>query len=380
MPEHRIARVELFYYRYPVAKPLISRIGRFTARQSLLVRIESSDGAFGWGEIWCNFPDCGGDHRMKLAAEIAVPWFLGQSFETVEPLLAKARQALRLVALQCGEPGPVAQILAGFDCALWDLVARGNGEPLAIALGAPKLRPLPCYASGINPGDPIAEAEIARAKGFKAFKLKIGFERDERNLASMREFLNFGDRFMVDVNQGWDFATARTRLDAMASMPLDWVEEPLPADSGDDTLALLATGSKLPLAGGENVTGADAFASLLQRRVYKVVQPDLAKWGGHSLCRKIARKALANGLRYCPHFLAGGIGLLHSAHLLAAVGGDGMLEVDNNENPLRNVMVGPLTPDGNGHVHLPEGPGLGGDPDLAAIAEWLSGHVELQAQ
>ncbi|MEO1016480.1 MAG: mandelate racemase/muconate lactonizing enzyme family protein [Pseudomonadota bacterium] len=375
---HRIERVQLIYYRFPVPKPVTSRIGRFLARQSLIVRVESSDGVFGWGEIWCNFPDCGGEHRMKLAAETLVPWVLGQQFESVEPLMAEARAAMRLIALQCNEPGPVDQILAGLDCALWDLLARSRNEPLAVTLGASSLRPLPAYASGINATDAIGEAELARAKGFRAFKLKIGFEQDHQNLEAMQSFLSPSDKFMVDVNQGWDFVTARQRLEAMADMPLDWVEEPLPADVGGDTLALLSTGTSVPLAGGENVTRREDFAALIARRTYRVIQPDVAKWGGLTWCREVARKALANGLRYCPHFLGGGIGLLHSAHLLTAVGGDGMLEVDNNENPLRDVMVEPLLPDADGQVHLKDRPGLGIEPDLHAIAEWQAGHIELR--
>ena len=44
------------------------------------------------------------------------------------------------------------------------------------------------------------------------------------------------------------------------------------------------------------------------------------------------------GKTFCPHYLGGGIGLLASAHLLAAVGGDGWVEVDANDNPLRDAL------------------------------------------
>jgi hypothetical protein len=73
------------------------------------------------------------------------------------------------------------------------------------------------------------------------------------------------------------------------------------------------------------------------------------------------------GFSYCPHYLGGGIGLLASAHLLAAVGGDGMLEVDSNENPLRDELCGPLREVRDGHVLLGGEPGLGAAPDLRAL-------------
>ena len=73
-----------------------------------------------------------------------------------------------------------------------------------------------------------------------------------------------------------------------------------------------------------------------------VVQPDVAKWGGISGCLPVARRVVAARRRYCPHYLGGGIGLLASAHLLAAVGGDGLLEVDCNPNPLREGLAEPF--------------------------------------
>ena len=73
-----------------------------------------------------------------------------------------------------------------------------------------------------------------------------------------------------------------------------------------------------------------------------MIQPDMAKWGGFTRCLSVARRIRAAGLRYCPHFLGGGVGQLASAHLLAAVGGEGLLEIDANPNPLRTRTCGAL--------------------------------------
>ena len=77
----------------------------------------------------------------------------------------------------------------------------------------------------------------------------------------------------------------------------------------------------MPLAGGENILGDDAFAEALHDRILSVVQPDLAKWGGLTRCVPLGRKINRAGLLYCPHYLGGGIGLVASAHALAAAGG-----------------------------------------------------------
>ena len=97
------------------------------------------------------------------------------------------------------------------------------------------------------------------------------------------------------------------------------------------------------------------------------MQPDIAKWGGFSACAPLADRILAAGHRYCPHWLGGGIGLAASAHLLAAAGGDGLLEVDVNDNPLREAVL-PKPEITAGKMLLPRGTGLGVEPDLSALA------------
>ncbi|MEM7464689.1 MAG: enolase C-terminal domain-like protein, partial [Pseudomonadota bacterium] len=106
----------------------------------------------------------------------------------------------------------------------------------------------------------------------------------------------------------------------------------------------------------------------------------ICKWGGISECLVVARNVLAVGLRYCPHYLGGGIGLAASAHLLSAAGGDGLLEVDVNENPLREILAGPLLPLKDGMVIIPDAPGLGYIPDLNAADEFNVFHREVRIE
>ena len=82
------------------------------------------------------------------------------------------------------------------------------------------------------------------------------------------------------------------------------------------------------------------------------------------------RAIIAHRTRFCPHYLGAGIGLLASAHLLAAVGGDGILEVDANPNPLRTQTCGPLARVVDGVATLTDDPGLGFAPDLQALREF----------
>ena len=123
------------------------------------------------------------------------------------------------------------------------------------------------------------------------------------------------------------------------------------------------------LAGGENLRGADLRAAV-DGEVLRVLQPDIAKWGGITGNLPLMRAAVARGKMFCPHVFGGGVAVLASLHLLAAVGGDGLLEFDCHPNAGRELVVGGLLPVRDGRVPVPQGAGLGAAPDMAALERY----------
>ncbi|MGH8705390.1 MAG: enolase C-terminal domain-like protein, partial [Burkholderiales bacterium] len=194
--------------------------------------------------------------------------------------------------------------------------------------------------------------------------------RDLANLKALRAALGEDAELMADANQAWTLGQALEEAPRLEPFGLRWLEEPLRADRFWDEWRALSGKTRSPLAAGENLAGADAFEAALAAGALAVVQPDVAKWGGFSGCLPVAKRILAAGRRYCPHWLGGGIGLLASAHLLAAAGGDGLLEVDANPNPLRTLTCGPLARVVDGLASLTGEPGLGAIPDLDALREF----------
>ena len=75
------------------------------------------------------------------------------------------------------------------------------------------------------------------------------------------------------------------------------------------------------------------FQGLIDSGNIEVIQPDARKWAEVTGCVAVAGKAIAASRRYCPHYLGGGIGLIASAHILAAVGGDGLTEISSCRKP-----------------------------------------------
>lgn len=373
-PPLQLTKVEAMVFRAPIAEPVQTSFGTMYDRPAVLVRVEDRDGVIGWGEIWCNFPSVGAEHRARVLETCVAPILLEQSWLDPVRAFEELTRRLRILAIQTGEPGTIAQAIAGADIALWDLAGKRAGMPLWKMLGGTAR--IQAYASGLSPTEPERLALQKRDEGYRAFKLKVGFgiERDLRNLQTLREILGSDATLMVDANQAWDAALSVKMSHRLAEYSPVWLEEPIPADHSLKEWALLAKQSALPLAAGENMRGEDTFDAAIASGAFAVVQPDLGKWGGFSGCVPVAKKAIAQGRTFCPHWLGGGIGLIASMQLKAAVGGDGYVEVDSNPNPLREWLCSPTPQVHEGGVTLSDLPGLGVEPDLDLAREFSRRH------
>jgi D-galactarolactone cycloisomerase len=358
--------------RVPCRVPVETSFGTMRDRPALFVELSDGAGNPGVGEVWCNFPACAAEHRARLLETAIFPALLNRPFETPEQCHHHLSALFARLAIQSGEPGPIAQCLAGLDLAIWDLVARRAGQPVFRILGATNPT-VPAYASGINPSKAVETVERCRDEGHRAFKLKVGFTRDGdlHNVEEICDGLAGGEQLMVDANQAWTPEAAVEILPALAEFPLNWLEEPIMANAPAEAWRTLAASTAIPLAAGENLVGAAEFDRAISGDWLDVLQPDACKWGGISGVLPIARKALEAKKRYCPHYLGGGVGLAASAHLLAAVGGDGLLEIDVNENPLRSDVFAPTIADGM--ITLTDAPGFGVSDAFDALkATWTA--------
>ena len=365
-------RAQVLVHRVPVEVPVRTSFGTMTDRPSLLIRLED-EGAVGWGEVWCNFPSVGAEHRARLLCETILP-LVAEHETRPDPaaLWSILTQRLSVLAIQSGEPGPIAQCLAGLEAALTDLEARRAGKPLWVFLREAKGdtasadetgNNVGVYASGINPSGVGASVRRALEAGHLACKVKIGFghDLDRANLEEARAVLGPDRALMADANQGWSPAAAASFAPHAGEFDLVWLEEPLRHDAPDAAWLNLAAAMTTPLAAGENFASLAEFTHLPNRRGLRILQPDVGKWGGVAMSMKVAAQAATRDLLFCPHWLGGGVGLLTSLHIKAAAGaGTGHVEVDVNPNPMRDtVSTSVMATLRNGRVTLGDVSGIG---------------------
>lgn len=370
MTSARIEAVRCLLLRLPLRRPIDGPFGRLTARPNLIAVVETSAGVRGLGEIWANFPPWGPFERTAIVEEAIRPLLVGETLDDPARFHALMMSRLRLLSNQWGAPGPVHQAVAGVDIALWDAFARAQGRPLAGLLRADGRSPgrVPVYASGIRT-DAAATIATARGRGHTRFKLQTAFSA-EINRRLLREgSAAAGDApLMTDANQTLTRESFAALRDDLTAARVLWVEEPFPVD---DVAAYRdwPRDSGLALAFGENARGLAGLEEVIALGA-DVVQPDITKTAGITQGLAIGRRAIAAGRKLCLHMYGGGLGVLASAHLTAALDGAHWLETDANDNPLYAEVFTPPIQIAGGDLIMPSGPGLGAELLDGAVARY----------
>ena len=365
-----IVSVEPFVLRLPIAEPKQTPMGLVDSAIALFVRIETTAGEVGWGEVWCNFPRYGALHRALVVSRSIAPFLRSRTFDGPLDAFDAMHRATHVLRLQSGDHGPVSAAIAGIDIALWDIVARRERLPLWKVLGGASGR-IGAYAStgradGIEP-----LLEQAMAQGFRGIKMRCWGDPAQHIGAYERARAIAGPDFeiMADANSSWPLAQAADWAQRFAGVGLSFLEEPIPVDAPIEAWRALAARSPAPLAGGENMISRGMFDTALQAGAHRVLQPDACKWSGFSAGVPLARDIVSRGLRFCPHMFSGAVGLMAAAHLLAASGSeDGLLEYGIEHNPPRDEIARLVIVDG--WIELGDAPGLGIELDAKALERW----------
>ncbi len=146
-------------------------------------------------------------------------------------------------------------------------------------------------------------------------------------------------------------------INQLSKFSIHWLEEPISSLTDQDIYLKFIKSSKLPIALGENVNDKDQFSKFLSNKYVKYIQPDLTKYGGISMLNKYFRSKYKNKIYL--HFLGSGVGLVTSAHIMSAINENGYLEMDLNNNPLRDSLFTEEIKVSNGSIILNDLPGIG---------------------
>ena len=344
------------------------------------LRLHAEDGRVGEGEATLT----GREDGLVAAAEHLVPLALAK---------ASVQCPGRFAELHPPRSIQEAGIVSAIDQALWSLHAHVNGQSLAQAIGLRRKR-IPVYAN-INrrtedrsPTGFAASAEAASAAGHVAFKVAPfdevspaicaqgdGVQAMQTGLArvaAVRQVVGPHARLMVDCHWRFDEATARALNEAAARLGVHWIETPLPESEANVpalvTLRRQCNALGMRQAGLETSVGWETMRPFCEAGAYDVVMPDMKYIGGIREMARTAAECEALGVEVSPHNPSGPVCHAASLQTSATLGAFDMLELQFDESPLFDRLVGaPFAEVSDGYAQLPRGLGLGVELDDAVL-------------
>jgi galactonate dehydratase len=342
----------------------------------LFVRVESDEGAVGWGEASLE----GWAEAVDGAFEALKDRFIGADPFAIEDIWQ--------VGYRGGfyRGGPVLlSALAGLEQALWDLKGRVFGMPAWQMLGGKVREKVRSYAwiGGDRPQEIAEAAEVRRNQGFTAVKMNATAELDwigtPKLFDDVVKRVEAAQALGMDV--GLDFhgrvhrPLAKQLAKALEPLGLLFIEEPLLSENPEG-LAQIAHMVTTPIALGERLFTRWDFKPFFAAGAVDIIQPDLSHAGGILEVRKIAAMAEAYDVAVAPHCPLGPLALAACLQIAACTPNHAIQEIslgihyNTGGHDLLNFCANKeaLTPVG-GYLPVPQAPGLGVDIDEAAVRE-----------
>jgi D-galactarolactone cycloisomerase len=269
----------------------------------------------------------------------------------------------------------LVRISAAVDIAAWDIMGKVAGLPLYRLFGGYRSE-VPCYVTcayyrdGKDLAELRDEMQMLKAQGHTAFKAKAGgvpLREDMERLAVVREVIGNDKDLMVDVNRGWDLATAIEGARLLEPLRPRWLEEPVRWADDRRELKLLAQRTRIPLSAGESELTSYGCRALLEEQAIEILQFDCTMMGGFTEGRKLAALCELNRVQVAPHHDC----FIH-AHIVASSPAGCIVEsfTDPERDPLQAELFEDPPRIANGRLMLKEAPGLGLTLSKAALAKF----------
>lgn len=358
-------------YRLPEGKTVTMGIGSTTKRDTIIVRVQTSEGITGYGE---SHPGRSPGAVTSLINNTLAPMLVGMD---AHDTIGVWQRVHRMQLSSHGQGAAAAMGLSGIDIALWDIRGKSANLPLYKLLGGSKRR-MPAYAGGISLGFQAKESLAEEAQkyvrqGYKALKLRIGdsAKADIERIVHVREALGDDIDILTDANTAYTIADVRRVFPVLADIKAGWLEEPFACNDFASYRAAAAITPLVPIAAGENHFTRFEFAQMIESGAVQVWQPDLSKTGGITEGIRIAAIASAWRIPLNAHSSATGINHAATLHFLAATENAGYFESCVSEyNPLRDMFGKTYEIGEDGCVEPSDAPGLGLDIDESVFEQF----------
>ena len=334
----------------------------------LFLKITTDEGIEGWGEPVVE----GRADTVAAAVREMGEYLVGADPTRIEDLW----QTLYRGGFYRGGPILMSAI-SGIEQALWDISGKMAGLPVHRMLGGAVRDRMRVYSwiGGDRPDDVVAEARRRIDTGMNAVKMNgteemawiDSFTKVEEVLSrvqALRDAFGYSLDIAVDFHGRVHLPMARVLMKELEPFRLMFIEEPVLVENRE-AFRELRQHTVTPIATGERNFSRWDFKDLITGGGVDILQPDLSHAGGIWEVRKIAAMAEAYDLAVAPHCPLGPIALAACLQLDFCTPNAFIQEQSlgihyNQGTDLLDYLAEPsVFRYRDGHVSLPEGPGLG---------------------
>jgi len=355
----KITKISVYKKDLPLEYPYWLSGGRlkFEVLDATFVKLETDAGITGWGEgtPWGHTYVPAHGPGIRAGIETMAQFIMG-----LDP-----RRVLDVErAMDLSLPGHL-YAKSPIDMACWDIAGKAAGMTIADLMGGGSRTPRPIASSvGAKTVEETREVmERYRSRGYMAHSVKIGgnVERDIARVRDVESIRKPGEIILYDVNRGWTRQQALRVMSATEDLNIMFEQ---PAETLDD-IAAICSKHAAPVSVDEALVTLQDATRIARDGLAEIFGIKLNRVGGLTKAARMRDVALAHGIDMFVMATGGSVLADTEALQLAATIPDAnchavwacqdMLTVDvaNGEGP-RNV---------EGHLTLPEEPGLGVAPD-----------------
>lgn len=288
----RITAIHIYAIRLPLRIPFVVSYHSYNDMPSIIVKIETDEGLVGYGEGVADEHVTGEtwESTFSILKHTLAPRLLGTNPLHIEALHERMDEAIY------GAPTAKAAI----DIACFDLMGKKLGQPIYQLIGGRfhDTFPITHVLSIGNPNEMAEEAMSVVKQGYRSLKVKVGthVNEDVARIRAIRKRVGDAISIRVDVNQGWkNVSTTIKALDALETLGIDWLEQPVIADD-IDAMSYIRTKTNIPLMIDEGLKNMHDMRQIIQKQAADKVNIKLMKCGGIYPAVKLVHQAELTGI------------------------------------------------------------------------------------
>ncbi len=327
---------------------------------TMIVEIRTDEGVSGFGEV-CTL----GSGYMEAFARGVPPGIeeLGPRLIGEDPTRIRSLNTLIDNAL-----GGHNYVKSPIDIALWDILGKQAGKPVATLLGGRVVDSYPLYRaiSQRSPAEMADDVKRYQAEGYARFQLKVGgaWDEDVARVKKVLSVLKPGDVLVADANTGWLQHDAMKVVRALSGDPV-YIEAP--CKTYEECLAVRRN-TENPFVLDEHITGVTPFLRAYQDGAMDVVNIKISRVGGLTKAIQLRNLCESLGIAMTLEDSWGGdVSTAAIAHLVGSTDPAYLFTSTDFNSYIDTVVASDAPRRMKGRMIVPQGPGLGITVDMPAL-------------